>query len=161
MTRATIVILVLLRLAIGWHFTFEGTEKYRSETWSSEVYLGESSGPLAARFHAIAGDPLGERLTPRDPEKATYDNLPPRLEKEWQAWFDGFVKHYGLSADQKEQAQTKFRQAAAQTVAWILTEEKKIDKPSPYRPPGSAEKSNAAWVPRYPRAQNEGGGPEA
>src|SRR5262249_40888019 len=149
MTRATFLFLVLLRLAIGWHFTFEGMEKYRSDTWSSEVYLRESSGPLAPRFHALAGDPLGERLTPADPDKTTYENGPPRLQKEWQAWFDGFVKHYGLSAEQKDQAETKFRQVEAQTIAWIVTEKKKIDKPSPHGPAISAEKTVAEWVKEY------------
>src|SRR5262245_21034141 len=110
---ATIVLLVLLRLAIGWHFLFEGVEKLRSPTWSSENYLRESTGPLAPMFRKIAGDSLADRLTPRPitgSEDAIGDRLsefmPPALDRDWQLWYDAFLRHYALpldSADQVEQ----------------------------------------------------------
>src|SRR5262249_21213987 len=52
--------LVLLRLAIGWHFLIEGLDKLNSATWSSEAYLREASGPLAPVFRELAGDSLVE-----------------------------------------------------------------------------------------------------
>jgi uncharacterized membrane protein YphA (DoxX/SURF4 family) len=59
MNTLTRVFLVLLRLAIGWHFFFEGMEKINSlsvgETttnrpFSSAGYLGEATGPFADFF---------------------------------------------------------------------------------------------------------------
>ena len=55
MLRSTIVFLVLLRLAIGWHFLFEGLDKLRSmwigptennRPFSSAGYFREAPGPL-------------------------------------------------------------------------------------------------------------------
>lgn len=61
------VCLVALRLAIGWHFAYEGFYKLmlpgwapngqRLAAWSAEGYLKGSAGPLAPLFHAIAGHP--------------------------------------------------------------------------------------------------------
>src|SRR3989442_8801396 len=50
--------LVLLRLSIGWHFLVEGWHKIDSPAWTSEIYLQESSGPLAPYFRDLAGDRL-------------------------------------------------------------------------------------------------------
>jgi len=58
--------LLALRLAIGWHFLFEGLHKIHSHVvgptetnrpFSSEPYFKEAPGPLGARMRAIAGDP--------------------------------------------------------------------------------------------------------
>ncbi len=64
MGQGTRFFLVLLRLAIGWHFLVEGLDKLQSPTWSSEGYLREASGPLAPKFRELAGDSVRERLTP-------------------------------------------------------------------------------------------------
>lgn len=157
MTRATIVFLVLLRLAIGWHFSFEGMEKYHSGTWSSEVYLRESNGPLSPLFHQLAGDPLAARLGLRAGDKAAYENMPPRLQEEWQGWFAGFASYYKLSPAQKEIAEASFKQSGDQFVHWLRTEKKSLDKP-PSLPAGvtvSSEKSIAEWVAEYQKLQQE------
>src|SRR5438067_7907890 len=118
MTRATIVFLVLLRLAIGWHFLFEGIEKYRADAWSSEGYLRESSGPLAPTFRNLAGDALADRLTMPPGGDLSKENLrehmPPRLDTEWKNWFEGFVNHYELTSEQRERAREKFEQSQSQ-----------------------------------------------
>src|SRR5260370_38393703 len=87
---STIVFLVLLRLAIGWHFTFEAREKLTSDTWSSDAYLRGAVGPLAPEFRWMAGDPLVDKLTPRpvpaDVNPLTvplHDRLPAPLDREW------------------------------------------------------------------------------
>src|ERR1043166_1717259 len=72
--RLTLVFLVLLRLAIGWDFLFEGIEKYRSvstgesvaigkpwagesgKPWTSEPYFREGTGPLAKFVRSRIGD---------------------------------------------------------------------------------------------------------
>src|SRR5262249_86853 len=97
------VLLVCLRLAIGWHFLVEGLDKVNADSWSSEPYLRESSGPLANQFRHIAGDPIAEKLTPlplRPDEDSTktpyYKRFPPALDREWNAYFERFAAHYRL-----------------------------------------------------------------
>lgn len=46
--------LVLLRLAIGWHFLYEGLIKVIDSYWSARAYLLDSRGPFSALFHSLA-----------------------------------------------------------------------------------------------------------
>lgn len=97
--------LVLLRVAIGWHFLFEGIEKIDTwhygpregkPEWSAAGYLRESQGPLADYFRKQAGDPDGDALAlliPTEPGK-----LPPAVVDKWQKQFDDFVSHYQLGS---------------------------------------------------------------
>lgn len=121
MTRLTPCLLVLLRLAIGWHFFFEGFNKLPSNSWpvqalklghparaveqskkepfSSEAYLRESAGPLAPTFRGLAGDSVLERVQVPEPSAAdaSVRRLPPGLEADWDAYFQRFVQHYQVS----------------------------------------------------------------
>jgi len=49
--------LVILRVAIGWHFLYEGIIKILNPNWSSIGYLMDSKGLFAGIFHSIAGNP--------------------------------------------------------------------------------------------------------
>lgn len=49
--------LVILRVAIGWHFLYEGLTKLLNPDWSSLGYLMDSQGLLQGLFHSIAGNP--------------------------------------------------------------------------------------------------------
>ena len=49
--------LVILRVAIGWHFLYEGIVKLLNPNWSSLGYLMDSQGLFAGMFHSIAGNP--------------------------------------------------------------------------------------------------------
>lgn len=51
----------LVRMAIGWHFLWEGIIKLSQSQWSAKGYLLASYGPFAPVFHAIAE---WERLAP-------------------------------------------------------------------------------------------------
>lgn len=54
LSTSQITWLVLLRVAIGWHFLFEGLVKVVNPTWSPFGYLMDSKGFLAPFFQAIA-----------------------------------------------------------------------------------------------------------
>lgn len=43
--------LILLRLAIGWHFLYEGWAKLMHPGWTSAGFLKSTTGPLAGVFH--------------------------------------------------------------------------------------------------------------
>ena len=49
--------LFFLRIAIGWHFLYEGLIKLLTPGWSSEGYLKGSYGFLSSVFHALASNP--------------------------------------------------------------------------------------------------------
>ena len=46
--------LVLLRVAIGWHFLFEGLAKIFNPNWTSYLYLMDSKGLFENVFKALA-----------------------------------------------------------------------------------------------------------
>src|SRR5262245_16080344 len=119
MNNLTRVFLVLLRLAIGWHFFFEGIEKIRSvdlvgpsttnRPWSSQPYLRESTGPLAHYFRDVAGDPDRETLelfaikplpAGQDPSRVPpRQRLSPALDRAWDEYFGRFAERYHLSTE--------------------------------------------------------------
>jgi thiosulfate dehydrogenase [quinone] large subunit len=49
-----LIALTLLRVAIGWHFLFEGLSKLFTPAWSSADYLLLSNWIFAGFFHWIA-----------------------------------------------------------------------------------------------------------
>ncbi len=49
--------LVALRLAIGWHFLYEGLIKVLNPNWSSIGYLLDSKGFMSSFFYGIANNP--------------------------------------------------------------------------------------------------------
>ena len=52
-------VLVLLRMAIGWHFLYEGLVKVLTPGWTSAPFLAESRWLLSGAFHWIASHPVG------------------------------------------------------------------------------------------------------
>ena len=127
----TAVFLVVLRLAIGWHFFFEGVHKLRSfesgnKVFSSASYFREGPGPLAAEMRKHLGDSDDDalaRLTPLPADAAKPDDfaarMPPELNKEWDDSFNQFVKFYGLDANQEQKAKAELDKAKADVVRWL------------------------------------------
>ncbi|MDZ7336734.1 MAG: DoxX family membrane protein [candidate division KSB1 bacterium] len=56
-SNSQITVLFLLRLAIGWHFLYEGIAKLLTPNWSSASYLDSSRWILKDVFHWIASNP--------------------------------------------------------------------------------------------------------
>src|SRR5512147_2198639 len=50
-------LLTLLRIAIGWHFLYEGHAKFLSGTWTSAGYLDASRWFLGDAFQWVASHP--------------------------------------------------------------------------------------------------------
>lgn len=150
MNSLTRVFLVLLRLAIGWHFFFEGVEKVNSlsvgETttsrpFSSAGYLGEATGPFGDFFRDQVRESDEEVLNrwtviPLAPgQDATmtppHRRMPPGLAKDWKDYFDRFVQHYHLDAQQAALAEKKLQQREDSTVRWFLEGRKRVTKTFP------------------------------
>jgi len=56
--KITYTLLTALRMAIGWHFLYEGLVKLLNPGWTAAGYLESSTGPLAALFQAMAGNEM-------------------------------------------------------------------------------------------------------
>ncbi|MEN8202155.1 MAG: DoxX family membrane protein [Bacteroidota bacterium] len=44
----------IIRVAIGWHFLYEGISKLFTENWTSQSYLANASGPFSGFYHWLA-----------------------------------------------------------------------------------------------------------
>jgi uncharacterized membrane protein YphA (DoxX/SURF4 family) len=145
MVRWTIFFLILLRLAIGWHFLVEGWNKVQSiylvgavvpvgetipkQPFTSAGYFRSAPGPLGEAVRHYEGDPDDLALArlvvpplPHDEDPATakpHTRIPPGLGKDWDDYLERFAKHYDLDADQVKRAKDKLRQAKSAVVGWL------------------------------------------
>jgi uncharacterized membrane protein YphA (DoxX/SURF4 family) len=71
---ATVVLLVALRVAAGWHFFSQGVEHYHDPNWSSAGFLSQAKGPWADFYQSKVPDFHGFRELVshawRDPQEA-------------------------------------------------------------------------------------------
>ncbi len=105
-----VVMLVLLRLTIGWHFYSEGLEKYRDDRWDASPFFANAKGPFANEFHALVWDNDGQL---RLDEEGTL---------QWWAFFrEDIAEHYGFDEQQKAQAQANYIKAVDQ-FRWVVSE---------------------------------------
>jgi uncharacterized membrane protein YphA (DoxX/SURF4 family) len=93
-TGATIVLLVLLRVSIGWQFLYEGLWKWDTmdspKPWTSAGFLKNAQGPFRGVYRNMTGDP-------DDLGWLDYETVAAR----WSNWKQGFVGHYELDGRQK------------------------------------------------------------
>jgi uncharacterized membrane protein YphA (DoxX/SURF4 family) len=50
--------ITILRVAIGWHFLYEGLSKVLALNWTSSSYLLNTSGFMSGFYHALAASPV-------------------------------------------------------------------------------------------------------
>ncbi len=55
--------ITILRVAIGWHFLYEGLSKILQGNWTASSYLLNTSGFLSGFYHALASSPSILRIT--------------------------------------------------------------------------------------------------
>jgi uncharacterized membrane protein YphA (DoxX/SURF4 family) len=132
--------LVLLRISIGWHFLYEGLDKYKStqrgeRPWSAEPYLRGSSGPFAADFRGLVPDVDGlDRL---DPE---------RLKAIWKEDLDRALQTYGFDDPQNGKAEDAYRAQCENAETWF-NEPENADKVKKYREEIAAVNEREAQLP--------------
>ena len=81
--------LVLLRLAIGWHFLYAGIDKLNNPDFSSEGFLVQAKGPLADEFHQLIPDYDGRQRLKLDTHTDAFKQ-----------YADGFANHRSLTDEQ-------------------------------------------------------------
>jgi uncharacterized membrane protein YphA (DoxX/SURF4 family) len=137
MNKGTATFLVVLRLAIAWHFLAEGWHKLHSyydhsgkeRPFSAAGYFREGTGPLAKLIRGQVGDPDSDalaRLTIQPPLEGQSPGtdvprkrVPPALAEEWQRYLDEVAQHYHLTQKQLPEARAKLEQAEGDAVRWL------------------------------------------
>ena len=56
-SRWPMIAITVLRIAVGWHFLYEGIAKLTSASWSASGYLKQARGPFAGLFKWLANEP--------------------------------------------------------------------------------------------------------
>lgn len=102
----TVVMLVLLRLNIGWHFFSEGVKHYTDPHWTSEPTLRAAKGPLAPMFRGYVPDfhrfdELVHGATQSDSHAA--GSWIDQIQNDWDVDRRQFAQYYAL--DDRQQAQ--------------------------------------------------------
>lgn len=91
-----VILMVVLRLSIGWQFLYEGLWKYHALSsatpWSAEGYLKSAQGPMRNYFRSMAGD--ADDLSWLDLSQMTH---------RWASWRSRFTNHYQLDESQQEE----------------------------------------------------------
>jgi uncharacterized membrane protein YphA (DoxX/SURF4 family) len=142
MNKCTAFFLVLLRLAIGWHFFAEGYHKLegywtgptetvvgKSRPFSSAGYFREGSGPLARLIRKEVGDPDDEALALLEPtgEESSsappHTRTPPLLAKEWGDYVRRFCDYYQLDDAQRKRAEEVLTKTEDDVVVWLTRKE--------------------------------------
>jgi uncharacterized membrane protein YphA (DoxX/SURF4 family) len=115
-------LLVLLRMAIGWHIGYEGLCKLdprwaeigmprtsgAPKSFTAEYYLRNASGPLRNYFRSLVPDFDGE-------EKLAAE----RNDRAWRAALTRAEEHYGFSAEQKTALRVDLERIIGEMKAWL------------------------------------------
>jgi thiosulfate dehydrogenase [quinone] large subunit len=56
-SRGPMIAITVLRIAVGWHFLYEGIAKITAASWSASGYLKQARGPFAGLFKWLANEP--------------------------------------------------------------------------------------------------------
>ena len=106
-------LIILLRVAIGWHFLNEGVEKiqstkYGKEPFSAEIYLRNANGPFGPFFRGMLPDATSASL--RDPEL---------VKAAWKEEVQQIINHYKFNDAQKGKAQALLNKSLDWAEHWF------------------------------------------
>jgi len=103
-----VVLLVMLRVAIGWHFFYEGMWKHQHSEFSAEPYFLAAKGPFAASYRDMIPDLYGQaRLD------ASW------LQANWDAYRVQAAAHYGFDDKQQAESESLLKARHAQAAEYL------------------------------------------
>lgn len=128
------VLLVLLRLVIGWHFFVEGFLKVKSrwvgtsevsKPFSSEGYFREATGPFGPYVRWMIPNPdevvtAFKDLPQTSPGQVVPLNVPEKIRTEWADLVERYSRHFQFTEEQKAAAQKKLAESETEMVKWLL-----------------------------------------
>jgi uncharacterized membrane protein YphA (DoxX/SURF4 family) len=95
-----IFFLVVLRIAIGWQFLYEGLWKYdtlsTTNPWTAKGYLANAEGPFRDYFRSMVSDFPNSS----DPDDLLWLDFE-TVDESWQRWQERFTAHFDLSKEQQ------------------------------------------------------------
>jgi len=141
----TILMLVALRVGIGWHFFKEGLSHYQDPKWSSEPFLRGAKGPLAEQYQSVLPDAFawydeaGAGDTTVDESKPAGDGTAEKETPRWRKWADDvarqweshrimFAQFYDLDADRQKRTIDVFNRYKTQLGQYLESEGEAIDE---------------------------------
>jgi len=95
-------VLVLLRVAVGWHFYSEGMDKRESGNWTAAPFFANAKGPLAEEFRSLVWDADG-----------TYRLNKGAIEYSFAEYREYSKLHFSFDDRQKDAAQDNYSKAIA------------------------------------------------
>jgi uncharacterized membrane protein YphA (DoxX/SURF4 family) len=102
--------LVVLRLALGWHFLYEGVWKIHHPEFSAEPFLSEAKGPLAPMFYGMLDDLDGTKhLVLGDDDKGHHVVKAESTLAAWEEFKDGVATRYAMTDEQKKKADESYK----------------------------------------------------
>jgi uncharacterized membrane protein YphA (DoxX/SURF4 family) len=108
----TVILIVILRVAIGWHYFYEGIHKFDPEAdFSAKGFLGVAKGPTAPLYYAMLPDITGtKRLELGNVEDAKGKEVKTFVvyEKAWNEFYAKFKAKHSLDEAQQKEAQKVF-----------------------------------------------------
>ncbi len=113
----TVIVLVGLRLVVGWHFYKEGAKKVQDpafRTAQTTGFLRQAVGPLAPLYHNGIPDYEGRLRLYRDPDPNKDFTL-----GTWGGYVDEAADHYGFDDKQAQQAEKILLAHALQLNTWF------------------------------------------
>jgi uncharacterized membrane protein YphA (DoxX/SURF4 family) len=147
---AAVVVLVALRVGVGWHFFSQGLKKYGDPNFSSEAFLRQAKGPLADWYMRLlpadhdfqqhvdqwletAVAKPSTKADPKEkvkaPDASPLDRWADNVAASWGEYRVRMERRYGFDETQKQQAQkvldqyrAKLTEAVAELEAWLRSE---------------------------------------
>lgn len=114
------MVLVVLRLSLGFHFLYEGVWKIKHPEFSAEPFLTQAKGPLAPLFYAMIPDIDGrERLRIEQDEKGNKFITGKSYLDAWKDLGERVKLKYRLDDDQKAQVDEIYSRYAGAVEAFL------------------------------------------
>jgi uncharacterized membrane protein YphA (DoxX/SURF4 family) len=119
---ATVIMLVLLRLNVGWHFFSEGVKHYADPQWTSEPVLRSAKGPLAPFFHSYLPDFHGFDELLHGPRTQSDSHAVQawldQVQSDWEGQRNQFAEHYQFGDEQQSLATELLHRVQAKLRDW-------------------------------------------
>jgi len=133
--------LVLLRLAIGWHFFSEGMDHKSDPRWSSEGFLRQARGPLSPLYQSVVPDFHGfddlmhgdrseeadantepiDKGRARRPGDVLAEQWRKNTDDWWQVYRLVFKDFYNLNEEQDKKSGEILKRHSSRLTEWVNT----------------------------------------
>jgi uncharacterized membrane protein YphA (DoxX/SURF4 family) len=125
---AAVVMLVILRVAIGWHFLYEGVWKIaNADKFSAEPFLSQAKGPAAPLFYAMLPDFDGRQRLAVVTNQAGDKTVQPDVYLDaWKALKQDVVDDYKPGPEQLDKIEAIYQRYEAAVTDYLAANQEDI-----------------------------------